>query len=112
MGRVINHFKNPVAERQRTLITKAMAFCIGRLVQVKALSTKYQKNPVFKVLNSTVGHTETGFCNGVKVWGENHLWVRYRKGFNVSGLVEPEIKNGNILRIPDRSRRGVCQKYN
>ncbi|MFB2773363.1 hypothetical protein ACE1AT_29435, partial [Pelatocladus sp. BLCC-F211] len=23
--------------------------------------------------------------------GENHLWVRYRKGSNLSGLVEPRI---------------------
>ncbi|MDD1443742.1 hypothetical protein MEO93_26015, partial [Dolichospermum sp. ST_sed3] len=27
----------------------------------------------------------------VNVWGENHLWFRYRKGSKLSGLVEPRI---------------------
>ncbi|MBS3026996.1 MAG: hypothetical protein HCA26_08210 [Dolichospermum sp. DET66] len=27
----------------------------------------------------------------VNAWGENHLWLRYRKGSKLSGLVEPRI---------------------
>jgi hypothetical protein len=27
----------------------------------------------------------------VNAWGENHLWLKYRKGFKLSGLVEPRI---------------------
>lgn len=42
--RGINRSKNPVAERQRTLKTRVMGFCTGTLVQVKTLSTKYQRS--------------------------------------------------------------------
>ena len=99
MDKVINHLKNLVAERQRTLITKFKAFLRGRLLKVKNLSNKYQKNQELG-LNCTVGHTETDLCNGVNVWGECHLWVGYRKGFNLSGLSEPEILIGDNRRIP------------
>ncbi|MBS3028372.1 MAG: hypothetical protein HCA25_15150 [Dolichospermum sp. DET50] len=27
----------------------------------------------------------------VNAWGENHLWLRYRKGSKLSGLIEPRI---------------------
>jgi hypothetical protein len=41
--RVINHSKNPVAARQRTLKTEVMGFCAGKLAQVKTSSTKYRE---------------------------------------------------------------------
>ncbi|AFZ23344.1 hypothetical protein Cylst_1026 [Cylindrospermum stagnale PCC 7417] len=44
----------------------------------------------------------------VNAWGENHLWLKYRKGFKLSGLVEPRISvavfpesvNTNCILIP------------
>ena len=59
-----------------------------------------EASPTELYLNCTVGHTETDLCNGVNVWGEYHLWVGYRKGFNLSGLSEPEILIGDNRRIP------------
>ncbi|MBA2749022.1 MAG: hypothetical protein H0U45_09855 [Tatlockia sp.] len=43
--RVINHFKNPVAERQRTLITKAMEFCIERACTGKSFKHQVPEKP-------------------------------------------------------------------
>jgi hypothetical protein len=76
-------------------------------------SSKHQvpeKPIILEVLNCIVGHTRTGFCNGAKVWGETRLWVRYRKGSDLSELVEPEILISDDRRIHVRSRRGVCQR--
>ena len=76
-----------------------MGFCTGMLVHGKALSNKYQRTKVFLGLNCTVGHTGTGFCNRANAWGENHLWIRHRKVFNLSGLNEPRILvSGESLR--------------
>jgi hypothetical protein len=44
--RVINHTKNPVAERQRTLKTEVMGFRAGKLVRVKASSNKYRETKI------------------------------------------------------------------
>ena len=35
----------------------------------------------------------------VNAWGENHLWLKYRKGFKLSGLVEPRISAALALRV-------------
>jgi len=35
----------------------------------------------------------------VNAWGENHLWLRYRKGSKLSGLVEPRISVTLALRV-------------
>jgi hypothetical protein len=35
----------------------------------------------------------------VNAWGENHLWLRYRKGSKLSGLVEPRISAALALRV-------------
>ena len=75
-------------------------------------SSKHQvpeKPIILEVLNCIVGHTRTGFCKVAKVWGETRLWVRYRKGSDLSELVEPEIPISDDRRIHVRSRRGVCQ---
>lgn len=42
-----NHFKNPVAERQRTLKTRLREFDWEMLQLVKSLSNKYQNNQDF-----------------------------------------------------------------
>jgi hypothetical protein len=42
-ARVFNLLKHPVAERQRTLKTRARQFQAGKLAWVKALSNKYQR---------------------------------------------------------------------
>jgi hypothetical protein len=44
--RVFNLFKNPVPRGNAPMNSKAMAFCVGRLAQVKALSTKYRETKI------------------------------------------------------------------
>jgi hypothetical protein len=70
------------------------------LLKVKNYRIKYQKTKYkgFELYRRAYGNRTSR--NGVNVWGENHLWVRFRKGFNVSGLVEPEILGGDSRRIP------------
>ena len=48
MARVVNHFKNPVVERQRTLTTEVMGFRAERLARVKTSSSKYQRTKFFR----------------------------------------------------------------
>ncbi|MCC5657376.1 hypothetical protein LC608_10340 [Nostoc sp. XA010] len=53
----------------------------------------------------------------VNAWGENHLWVRYRKGFNLSGLVEPRISVASARRVSnsliiERAIAPTVRKYN
>jgi len=47
----------------------------------------------------------------VNAWGENHLWLRYRKGSKLSGLVEPRISAALALRVSTHSHTFGALRY-
>ncbi len=67
-----------------------MGFCTGALVQVKALSTKYQRSQYLGFELYRRAYENRPLKWGKRL-GRHDLWTEYRKVFGLSRVVEPEI---------------------